>query len=170
MVSKRELSPKPLLDEAMLVESFIKNGINIRHIKTIYRLIIQNNLTDFNSLSKYGIPKKAIELINSEYTLTTSKVISRSDAKDGSTTKLLIELQDGQRIESCIMRYGAVELSSFPIKTEGKFSCNRRATLCVSSQVGCAMGCTFCATGTMNLLANLASGEILEQLCIFLIN
>ena len=41
---------------------------------------------------------------------------------------------------------------------------NKRATLCVSSQVGCAMGCTFCATGTMGLLADLTSAEIVEQL------
>ena len=39
-----------------------------------------------------------------------------------------------------------------------------RASLCVSSQCGCAMGCTFCATGTMGLSGNLTSGEILEQL------
>ncbi len=39
-----------------------------------------------------------------------------------------------------------------------------RATLCVSSQVGCQMGCTFCATGTMGLTADLTAGEIVEQL------
>ncbi|KAH6570820.1 hypothetical protein BASA60_007543 [Batrachochytrium salamandrivorans] len=101
-------------------------------------------------------------------------VISRTDNSDGSTTKLLIELQDGQRIETVIMRYGDVSLSSFPdeekekqvLDVEGniKFRSKKRATVCVSSQVGCAMGCTFCATGTMGLLANLSAGEILEQL------
>ena len=39
-----------------------------------------------------------------------------------------------------------------------------RATLCVSSEVGCQMGCTFCATGTMGLVADLTAGEIIEQL------
>ena len=39
-----------------------------------------------------------------------------------------------------------------------------RVTICLSSQVGCAMGCTFCATGTMGIRGNLSSGEILEQL------
>ena len=43
-------------------------------------------------------------------------------------------------------------------------STKARATLCVSSQVGCKMGCTFCATGTMGLSGNLTAGEILEQL------
>ena len=53
---------------------------------------------------------------------------------DKSTTKLIIELYDGMVVESVLMRYEK--------KGDG------RASLCVSSQVGCAMGCTFCATGT----------------------
>jgi len=49
-------------------------------------------------------------------------------------------------------------------KEKGAFRSNPRATLCLSSQVGCSMGCTFCATGTMGLTAHLTAGEILEQL------
>ena len=48
------------------------------------------------------------------------------------------------------------------------YKSHKRATVCLSSQVGCAMGCTFCATGTMDLIANLEPGEILEQLCMLL--
>jgi adenine C2-methylase RlmN of 23S rRNA A2503 and tRNA A37 len=102
--------------------------------------------------------------------------VDRKDAQDGSTTKLLIKLQDGQMIETVIMRYGSVELSSFPVKERERrlkelekqgrtHTSNKRATVCVSSQVGCAMGCTFCATGTMGLMSNLTTGEIVEQLC-----
>jgi adenine C2-methylase RlmN of 23S rRNA A2503 and tRNA A37 len=69
------------------------------------------------------------------------------------TIKLLVKLQDDHLVEAVIMRYGG----------EGRKASNR-ATLCVSSQVGCKMGCTFCATGTMGLSGNLTSGEILEQL------
>ena len=116
----------------------------------------------------------------------------------GSTSKLLIEFMDGNRVESVIMRYGDVALDNYPFKTTDQggeesdteenddmkstttatttttntpfpngrlYKSHRRATVCVSSQVGCAMGCTFCATGTMNLIANLQCGEILEQLC-----
>jgi sorting nexin-8 len=171
MVSKRELSPKPILDEKLLKNAFQENGIPLKHAATIWRQIVQNGVKDISSIKT--LPKRAVELIKNEFVLCTSKLVSRTDAKDGSTTKLLIELQDGQRIESVIMRYGDVELSSFPdsekekLKAEDnslKFKSRKRATLCVSSQVGCAMGCTFCATGTMNLLANLTCGEILEQL------
>lgn len=76
----------------------------------------------------------------------TSKVQMHQTSADGTTTKIAVELQDGHVVESVLMRH------------EG------RATLCVSSQVGCAMGCTFCATGTMGIRGNLCSGEILEQL------
>lgn len=70
------------------------------------------------------------------------------------------------------MRYGHVELDCFPEAEREKllvdekvvFKSKKRATVCISSQVGCAMACTFCATGTMGLLGNLTSGEILEQL------
>ena len=68
------------------------------------------------------------------------------------------------------MRYGDVVLESLPLSEKQKlkeqndgsilFRSKKRATLCVSSQVGCAMGCTFCATGTMGLVNNLtAVGE-----------
>ena len=69
---------------------------------------------------------------------------------DGTTTKLAVKLHDGHLVESVLMRY----------ITKG----GNRASLCVSSQVGCAMGCTFCATGTMGIKGNLTTGEILEQI------
>ena len=80
----------------------------------------------------------------------TSKVAVEKTSGDGSTTKLAIQLHDGQQVESVLMRY---------ISHGGS-----RASLCVSSQCGCAMGCTFCATGTMGLSGNLTTGEILEQI------
>ncbi|MFA6475126.1 MAG: 23S rRNA (adenine(2503)-C(2))-methyltransferase RlmN [Patescibacteria group bacterium] len=75
--------------------------------------------------------------------LTTIKVFS-SDQDD--TKKAIITLHDGQKIESVYMQ-------------------NSRGTrtVCVSSQVGCGMGCTFCATGTMGLKRNLTTDEIIDQ-------
>lgn len=67
------------------------------------------------------------------------------DSSDGRTQKTLFELPDGEAIETVLMRY------------------RRRRTLCISTQVGCAMGCTFCATGQMGFRAQLSSGEIVEQ-------
>jgi 23S rRNA (adenine2503-C2)-methyltransferase len=66
-------------------------------------------------------------------------------SRDGETLKTLFRLPDRQPIETVLMCYA------------------RRLTLCISTQVGCAMGCVFCATGQMGFRRNLTSGEIVEQ-------
>jgi 23S rRNA (adenine2503-C2)-methyltransferase len=74
-------------------------------------------------------------------------IVERESSSDGST-KLAMELIDGKRIEAVHM----------PRRVR-----NPRVTYCLSSQVGCALGCTFCATGSMGILRNLQAGEILGQ-------
>lgn len=157
---KRTLDPLPVLDES-LIKELQKYGIKELHASYIWRLFIQQE----KRLEDIQVSEK-IKTVLKKFTQSTSRVVSRSDARDGSTTKLLLELQDGKKIESCIMRYGMVQLEKFPKEELGDsgFKSNKRATLCVSSQVGCLMGCTFCATGTMGLVGNLMAGEILEQL------
>lgn len=71
------------------------------------------------------------------------------DSSDGLTRKTLFKLQDGRQIETVLMRY------------------DRRRTICISTQVGCAMGCTFCATGQMGFTRHLSSGEIIAQVMYF---
>lgn len=71
--------------------------------------------------------------------------VDRLSSKDQETHKTLFRLPDGQAIETVLMRY------------------ERRRTLCISTQAGCAMGCVFCATGQMGFRRNLSSGEIVEQ-------
>ncbi|ORY43597.1 hypothetical protein BCR33DRAFT_850837 [Rhizoclosmatium globosum] len=170
---KRVLSPHSVFDEPQLKALFQEHKVNAHHINSIYRHIIQNNASSFDDIPE--LPVRILPLLKQNFVFSTSKVFSRMDASDNSTTKLVVELQDGQKVETVIMRYGEVELNSFPkeererrlkeLEKEGKqFKSNKRATVCISSQVGCAMGCTFCATGTMGLLSNLTTGEIIEQL------
>ena len=68
---------------------------------------------------------------------------------DGNTRKVLFSLPDGHVIETVLLRY------------------EKRNTLCISSQSGCALGCVFCATGQMGFRRNLSSGEIIEQVVFF---
>lgn len=70
-------------------------------------------------------------------------------SRDGQTHKILFQLPDGQYIETVSMGY------------------ERRQTLCISSQAGCAMGCVFCATGQMGFFRNLSVGEIVGQVLYF---
>ena len=74
--------------------------------------------------------------------LTGTKTLK---SRDGQTIKTLFILKDGQPVEAVLMRY------------------DKRNTLCISTQAGCAMGCVFCATGQMGFRRHLSSGEILAQ-------
>ena len=78
-------------------------------------------------------------------TIWTTTVAKHQLAEDG-TEKLLLSLHDGQQIECVLLRDGI------------------RRTVCISSQVGCAMGCVFCASGLDGVIRNLTTGEIIEQL------
>ncbi|MFL6201717.1 MAG: 23S rRNA (adenine(2503)-C(2))-methyltransferase RlmN [Thermoanaerobaculia bacterium] len=85
---------------------------------------------------------------NADLSLPT--ILERHPSTDGAT-RLVLGLADGHRIEAIHMPRG------YP-------GCgDHRVTYCVSSQVGCAMGCTFCATGAMGILRNLTAGEIVGQ-------
>jgi 23S rRNA (adenine2503-C2)-methyltransferase len=72
--------------------------------------------------------------------------VARAVSADGLTAKLLLRLQDGHHVETVVMHEG-----------------NRR-TVCASSQVGCPLACTFCATGQLGLVRDLTAGEIVDQL------
>jgi 23S rRNA (adenine2503-C2)-methyltransferase len=92
-----------------------------------------------------NIPKSLIAKLEENYSLSRIKPVVELISKDRRTTKTALSLQDGQIIETVLMRY------------------EKRNTLCISSQVGCAMGCVFCATGQMGFFKNLSRGEIVEQ-------
>ena len=79
-----------------------------------------------------------------KFSLTAPRIQAQSTARDGST-KLLVEVDSGDRVEAVHMPRGG------------------RVTLCISSQVGCAMGCTFCATATMGFGRHLLAHEIVGQ-------
>ncbi len=86
------------------------------------------------------------------FTFSPLKPTRYLDSSDGQTRKTLFELNDGRLIEAVLMRYD-------PETHTGR----TRRTLCISTQVGCAMGCTFCATGQMGFARHLSSGEIVAQ-------
>ncbi len=73
------------------------------------------------------------------------KPLQTLESSDKQTKKTLFRLADGKQIEAVLMGYA------------------RRRTLCISTQVGCAMGCTFCATGQMGFKRHLSGGEIAAQ-------
>ncbi|MDB5387558.1 MAG: rlmN 1, partial [Planctomycetaceae bacterium] len=99
-------------------------------------------VNDFDAMT--DLPASLRAELTSSFSLFTSTIVQHQKSKDG-TEKLLLEMHDGHYVECVLMRE------------------DDRRTICISTQVGCAMGCVFCASGLMGVKRNLTSGEILEQ-------
>jgi 23S rRNA (adenine2503-C2)-methyltransferase len=103
-------------------------------------------LNFYNSPAQFtNLPKSLREKMAVEFGFTGIEPVKILDSSDGQTRKTLFKLHDGYFIEAVLMRY------------------EKRRTLCISTQVGCAMGCVFCATGQMGFKRHLTSGEIVAQ-------
>lgn len=92
-----------------------------------------------------NLPASLRVLLAEHWEIFTTQVAHQVEAVDDGTTKLLLDCQDGKRIECVLMREA------------------HRRTVCVSTQVGCAMGCVFCASGLLGVERNLTRAEIIEQ-------
>ena len=100
-------------------------------------------VTDFDQMT--NLPRSLRERLVAEMTIGLPQVVDTIQSADGDTRKDLLRLEDGETVEAVLMRY------------------RLRRTACISTQVGCAIGCAFCATGQMGFRRNLTSGEIVAQ-------
>ncbi|KAM3230336.1 hypothetical protein ACQJBY_060870 [Aegilops geniculata] len=150
---------RSVFDAAYIRAEFDAAGISPTFIPTIWKYVLQNpRCSDLDGVP--SLSAAAYALLRNKFRPTTSTLTAAAESKDRTTTKLLIRLQNGESVEAVIMRYDS-RLGKYDGKTRPG---GVRSTLCVSSQVGCKMGCRFCATGTMGFKSNLSSGEIVEQL------
>lgn len=101
-----------------------------------------NRAVSFDKMS--NLPKPLIATLSEKYSVTGVEIIKKLISRDG-TVKYLFALGDGNVVEGVLMRY--------------KYG----NTLCISTQVGCRMGCAFCASGIDGLIRNLTAGEILGE-------
>jgi len=121
--------------------------------KQIYQWIYHQLVTDFAAMS--NLPSSLRQRLEEVACIGPAIVRSERHSKDDRSRKILLELEDGRQIESALMLYPPLgETSS-------------RATVCVSSQAGCAFGCKFCATGQMGFERHLTAGEIVAQVLHF---
>jgi 23S rRNA (adenine2503-C2)-methyltransferase len=126
-----------------LTEAMDRWGQPAYRARQIWSHVYQRLVDDPNEMTDLPIPLRS--KLGEEFSwrnLTPSKQLQ---SIDGETTKYLLDLQDGAAIETVLMRY------------------DRRRTACISTQVGCAMGCVFCATGQMGYGRNLTQAEITGQ-------
>jgi 23S rRNA (adenine2503-C2)-methyltransferase len=131
------------LTRAHLGSALAEQGYPRYRADQIFGWIYQKHLRSPEDMR--NLPGALRESMAGSYDLELPSIVAAHASRDGMTHKFVLGLRDGARVECVSMR------------TE------RRLTLCLSSQVGCALGCTFCATGLMGLQRNLGAHEIMAQ-------
>lgn len=122
-------------------------GLPAFRARQVWDWLYHHYAADFESMT--NLPGPLREQLTAEATLSIGEIALSQQSADGQTRKVLFRLPDGQFIETVLMRY------------------ERRRTLCISTQAGCAMGCVFCATGQMGFMRNLTVAEIVGQVIYF---
>lgn len=136
-INIRDLGPEE-------IEKFIvDNGQKPFRARQIGKWIYQKGASSFDEMT--DLSKELREMLGSAFSLERSIEIADEQVSKDGTKKYLFRLRDGNQIESVL------------IPDKG------RHTLCISSQAGCALGCTFCLTGTVGKIRNLSPSEILDQ-------
>ena len=141
------------LDVAELAAWLAERGQPPFRAKQLAGWIYSSLAPDFAAMR--NLPAALRAQLEDEASIAGPAVRAEVKAKDGRTRKLLLELADGRTIETVLMLY--------PASGESR----ARATVCVSTQAGCAYGCTFCATGQMGFDRHLTAGEIVAQVLHF---
>jgi len=136
------------------------------HAQQIWQGLYQHLYNSPDQFTNLPLSLRAKLAENLQFTALTP--ISQLASRDRQTVKTLFRLYAGQTIESVLMRYGdpassGAERSRDAASTAPRVKKQERRTLCISTQVGCAMGCVFCATGQMGFKRHLSSGEIVAQ-------
>ncbi len=126
-----------------LVEWLSENGQPTFRAKQIQKWIYARRVSDFQAMS--DLPQSLRDVLQASFVIFKSAAVEAVHSDDG-TDKLLMRLADGGEVECVLLRDGD------------------RRSICVSSQVGCAMGCVFCASGLDGVDRNLTRGEIIEQM------
>ena len=147
------LGQKSFFDLPLIEQWSSENDLKEHHMKSLYRVLMNSNRqADVSHLSKQlqalSFPKKQLSALLSEFSFTCS--IHKIEKATGGA-KFVIELPSGKFVESVLIRHE-------------RYNGDVRYTVCVSSQIGCAKKCSFCATGSMGLVGQLSSAEILEQI------
>jgi 23S rRNA (adenine2503-C2)-methyltransferase len=136
----------PILEQtpAELRNWFAQHGLPAYRAGQVRKWLFQKRAAGFDQMTDLGVALR--DTLAAELQIWTTRILDHRMADDGAE-KLLLELADAQRIECVLLR-------------DDKEHC----TACISTQVGCAMGCAFCATGIDGFVRNLTTGEIIEEL------
>jgi 23S rRNA (adenine2503-C2)-methyltransferase len=141
----RRARPHSLFDHTLaeLEEWLRERGHPVFRATQVFNWVYRHHVTDYGRMR--NLPLEVRDLLATELPLAALTAVQEIETDDGDTLKVLYRTADGQTLETVLMFY------------------RDRATVCVSCQVGCAVGCSFCATGMMGLMRNLSAGEMVAQ-------
>ena len=123
----------------------IERGEKKYRATQLFKWIYEKRVDNFDDMS--DVSKKFRDVLNAEYEIKKPSIFLKQQSKDG-TIKLLVELEDGNKVETVLMRY------------------NYGNVACVTSQVGCNMGCSFCASGLLKKKRSLEVKELVGQILV----
>lgn len=130
------------VSEEQLIQFFSTIGEKPFRIKQLNSWLWEKNVHGFDLMQ--NLPKTLIEKLKKQFTFLVSRIGQEVTSQDG-TVKFIFRLHDNHLIEGVLIPSG------------------KRVTACISSQVGCKLGCKFCATGSMGFTRNLRAWEIIDQ-------
>ena len=132
-----------------LQQEFVAAGLKKFRASQVYQWLYKKCIFKFEEM--HNLSKADIAVLNEKFTVMPANIniLTRWKSSDGLTEKLLLELQDGNSVETVLMHH------------------DYGYSVCVSSQVGCAMACAFCASGLNGCVRNLTSAEIIMQVYLF---
>ncbi len=126
-----------------LKQELVSIGEKTYRAEQIFKWIYVDKINTFEKMTNLSLDLR--KKLEENYTLCNFNIIKKQESVDG-TKKYLFDVLDGNAIETVLMEY------------------NSWKTICVSSQIGCRMGCKFCASTGIPFIRNLTSGEIVEQI------
>lgn len=130
-------------DIALLTDELTQNGFERYRAKQICDWL-KTGVSSFDEMT--NLPVRLREFLKSRFVIPSVSIEKKQVSRIDGTVKYLFSLDDGEYIESVVMRY------------------HHGATICISTQVGCKMGCTFCATGRSGYARDLSSSEMIAQI------
>jgi 23S rRNA (adenine2503-C2)-methyltransferase len=117
--------------------------VSLNHTDSIFKYAFRNDKTKKDLYANF--PQSIQSILTNSISFDLPKIISRITSNDGTTQKFILQLSDHEKVEAVLIKFF------------------KRYSVCLSTQVGCGMGCQFCYTGTLGLKRNLKTHEIIGQ-------
>ena len=130
-------------DLEALKQEFIEMGEKPFRAEQVFKWLYESKVTSFDEMTNLSLELR--EKLKQNYDIHNFNILKKQESSDG-TKKYLFDVLDGNAIETVLMSY------------------HHGYSICVSSQIGCKMGCKFCASTGIKFIRNLTSGEIVEQI------